>query len=87
MKDVQDQLKFHPSEGALRLSMLFVYLLLLGHWIGCLIFLFERMYDFPEDSWSGYFGVADLTIIGQYKVSLWKAMGMLIMLDDDRWGP
>jgi len=85
VQDVQDQLKFHPSDGAVRLSMLFVYILLLGHWMGCLIFLFERMNSFPEMSWSGeeFYGIRHMTILSQYKISVWKALGMLIMLDDE----
>jgi len=85
VQDVQDQLKFHPSDGAVRLSMLFLYVLLLGHWMGCLIFLFERMNSFPEMSWSGeeFYGIKHMSIMSQYKISMWKALGMLIMLDDE----
>lgn len=77
---MQDITGLQPSDSSLRLLNRAVTVLVLGHWVACLTFLFEESYNYPEGSFSDTYQLADMGPGRQYMICLWKALGMLIMV-------
>ena len=69
---LEDHMKIHIGDGALRLSKLGVTALVISHWVGCINFMICRLYDFPEESWVVHAGLLDKPIGDQYLWSLYK---------------
>ena len=56
---LEEKLQWRMSDGSVKLSKLFLFVLLVAHWIGCLNFMICRLYEFPSDSWVVYSQLED----------------------------
>lgn len=77
---LEEKLQWRMSDGSIKLSKLFIFVLLVAHWIGCLNFMICRLYEFPEDSWVVYSQLEDKSFSLQYNWSFFKAMAQMIMI-------
>ena len=59
---------------------LFLYLLLLVHWTGCLNFMIARIYEFPEGCWVEVAGLVDARVSRQYAWCFFKGLAQMIGL-------
>ena len=53
----EEKLKFKLSDSTLKLFKLLFTVLLIALWVGCIIFMIEEDAEFPEGSWTHYFGL------------------------------
>ena len=59
---------------------LFLSLLVLAHWVGCINFMIAREFDFPEDSWVAHADLVDAAASTQYSWCFFKALMTMIGL-------
>mmetsp|Transcript_20395 Transcript_20395/g.47391 ORF Transcript_20395/g.47391 Transcript_20395/m.47391 type:complete len:855 (-) Transcript_20395:14-2578(-) len=79
----EEKLKFKLTDSTLKLYKLLFTVLLIALWVGCIIFMVEEDAEFPEGSWTHYFGLQDAPVGVQFSWCYWKALVMLIMLEPD----
>ena len=53
----EEKLKFKLTDSTLKLYKLLFTVLLIALWVGCIIFMVEEDAEFPEGSWTHYFGL------------------------------
>jgi CRP-like cAMP-binding protein len=68
------------------LCRLFMQLLLIAHWVGCLNFMICRLYDFPEESWVSRLNIRDAPNSEQWSWSFYKALSYMIGVGLDTGG-
>mmetsp|Transcript_42414 Transcript_42414/g.113166 ORF Transcript_42414/g.113166 Transcript_42414/m.113166 type:complete len:751 (-) Transcript_42414:49-2301(-) len=77
---VEDHLKIQIPEGMVAVWNLFLYLLLLVHWTGCINFMVAWIYDFPEGSWVAEANLVDKPVGTQYSWCFFKGLSQMIGL-------
>lgn len=80
MQEVEDKLKIRISDATLKIYQLFLFLLLVAHWMGSINFMLVRLAGFPEGSWAHYLELEDANVQRKYYWSVWKALAMLLPL-------
>jgi hypothetical protein len=68
------------------LCRLFIQLLLIAHWVGCLNFMLCRLYDFPEESWVSRLDIRHASNSEQWSWSFYKALSYMIGVGLDTGG-
>jgi hyperpolarization activated cyclic nucleotide-gated potassium channel 1 len=49
--DVLDYYKVQFSDSAVRMLNLFIFLFILAHWMGCILYMLTRLWSYPKESW------------------------------------
>jgi hypothetical protein len=62
------------NPGYLRITKLFISVIIITHWIACIWFFFAFIDDFPEDSWVVTLGIKNSSATRQYIYSLYWAV-------------
>ncbi len=65
-------------QAFIKIGKLFVLLVLVGHWLGCILIILPKQFSFPYNSWIVQSGLRDLSISEQYSWALMKALYMMI---------
>mmetsp|Transcript_67192 Transcript_67192/g.135402 ORF Transcript_67192/g.135402 Transcript_67192/m.135402 type:complete len:894 (+) Transcript_67192:59-2740(+) len=76
----EDFYQVKVDEASLAMGRLFLSLLVLAHWIGCINFMICREYGFPEDSWVTHADLVNATTATQYYWCFFKALIAMIGL-------
>jgi hypothetical protein len=76
----EDHFQVQINEAWLALSRLFLSLMILAHWIGCINFMVCREYNFPPDSWVVAADLVDASVETQYSWCFFKALMEMIGL-------
>jgi len=74
----EDKFRVQIPEAFLILGRLWLSLLVLAHWVGCINFMVARLYDFPKQSWVVFAELEDASIGLQYSWCFFKALAQLI---------
>jgi hyperpolarization activated cyclic nucleotide-gated potassium channel 2 len=74
----EDYFRVQVPEGFLILGRLWLSLLVLAHWVGCINFMVARQYGFPEESWVVFADLQNAPINVQYSWCFFKALAQLI---------
>lgn len=61
----------HINPGYVRITKLFITVIILTHWIACIWFFLAFIDDFPSDSWVVVLGIEDTSVTRQYIYSLY----------------
>ncbi len=75
---LEEKLSIRISESTIRMMQLFMLLIVLAHWIGCIQFMICRLMDFPHTSWVTMSRVDVMSVGDQYMWSFYKALAQMI---------
>jgi hypothetical protein len=76
----EDYYQVKVDEASLAMGRLFLSLLVLAHWVGCINFMICREYGFPDDSWVVNAELVDADTATQYQWCFFKALISMIGL-------
>ena len=81
---VLDYYKIQFSDAAIRMLQLFLFLFILAHWLGCMLYMIARLWGYPSDSWVVAAGLmakngdAKMSVTNRYLWCLFKAFVLLV---------
>mmetsp|Transcript_52394 Transcript_52394/g.119473 ORF Transcript_52394/g.119473 Transcript_52394/m.119473 type:complete len:887 (-) Transcript_52394:62-2722(-) len=78
--DFEDYYQIQFDEASIAMGRLFLSLLVLVHWVGCINFMICREFGFPADSWVAHADLVDADVSVQYAWCYFKALGAMVGL-------